>query len=126
MKIKNDLTNKVNDIDTSEIWNILSRIRLFIIYDEYVQSYIPDDYGNPGLKAISKRQNVNAWSSKCNYLINHIRKDFERCLKLIEEDQDLFVGFRISEKTKRGTFVRKLLTKRNICSILVIINNNKI
>lgn len=112
MKIENDLTNKVNDIDTSEIWNILSRIKFFIIYDEYVQSYIPDDYGNPGLKAISKRQNVNAWSSKCNYLINHIRKDFERCLKLIEEDQDLFVGFRISEKDKERNICSKTIDKK--------------
>lgn len=98
MKIENDLTNQAANIDTSVIRNKLSRIETFIIYDDFLQSHIPDDNGIPSFKAMTKKQNVNAWFAKCNYLINYIKKDFEKCLELIEGDKDLFVGFRISEK----------------------------
>ena len=79
----------INDLNISGINNDIDKINTFQIYDEFWQGYIPDDQGIPGLKALAKKQNVNAWSSKCNYLIAYIKKDLAACLKIIEEDKDI-------------------------------------
>lgn len=125
MKIENDITKQANNIDTSEIRNKLDKIKMFQIYDEAMQIHVPDDCDIPVLKAMAKKQNTNAWFSKCNYIIYYIKKDFEQCLKLIEEDEDLFVGFRISEKDKEKFYLLENIEYRlfTLCDVLAQMYN---
>lgn len=123
--MENDLTNQTNNIDITTIRNKLNKIKKFTIYDEFVQSYIPNDCGILGLRLLSKQQNVNAWSSKCNYLINHIKNDFEKCLLLIEEDEDYFIGYRISEKDEDKFYYIENIEYRlfTLCDVLAQMYN---
>lgn len=115
----------IDDIDITVIKGEIDKIKPFQIYDEYMQSYIPDDQGIPGLKAFSKKQNVNAWSSKCNYLIAHIKKDFLSCIKTIEEDENLFLGYRISEKDQEKFYFIENVEYRlfTLCDVLAQMYN---
>lgn len=125
MKIDNDVTKQANNIDTADIRNILDKIRMFEIYDVGTQIHIPDNCNDPSLKAMAKKQNTNAWFSKCNYIIYYIKKDFDQCLKLIEEDENLFVGFRISEKDKEKFYLLENIEYRlfTLCDVLAQMYN---
>ncbi len=120
MKIETDLTKQTNNIDTSEIRSNLDKIKMFQIYDEGTQIHVPDDCDIPIMKAMAKKQNTNAWFSKCNYIVDYIKKDFEKCLKLIEEDETLFVGFRISERDKEKFYLLENIEYRlfTLCDVL--------
>ncbi|MCI8282607.1 MAG: hypothetical protein HFI76_13190 [Lachnospiraceae bacterium] len=74
---------------------------------------------------MAKKQNVNAWSLKCNYIMQYIKKDFDQCLKLIENDQDVFVGFRISEKDKEKFYLLENMEYRlfSLCDVLAQMYN---
>lgn len=125
MKIKNDITKQANDIDTSDVRNILNKMKMFEIYDEVSQIHVPDNCNIPILKAMAKKQNTNAWFSKCNYIIYYIKKDVDQCLKLIEEDEKLFVGFRISEKDKEKFYLLENVEYRlfTLCDVLAQMYN---
>lgn len=125
MKIETDLTNQANHIDTSDIRTILDKIKMFEIYDEFTQIYVPNDCKMSSVNAMVKKQNVNAWSSKCNYIMHYMKKDFEQCIEFIEDDQDLFVGFRISEKDKEKFYLLENIEYRifTLCDVLAQMYN---
>ena len=115
----------INDINISGINDDINKINAFQIYDEFWQGHIPDDHGIPGLKALAKMQNVNAWSTKCNYLIAYIKKDLTMCLKIIEEDEDIYLGYRISEKDKEKFYLIENIEYRlfTLCDVLAQMYN---
>lgn len=125
MKIENDITKQAINIDTSDVRNILNKIKMFEIFDGSTQIHVPDNCNIPALRAMAKKQNTNTWFSKCNYIIYYIKKDFEQCLKLIEEDEDLFVGFRISEKDKEKFYLLENIEYRlfTLCDVLAQMYN---
>lgn len=127
MKIDKEIAElyHIDDIDITVIMDEVDKIKPFQIYDEYLQSYIPDNHGIPGLKAFSKKQNVNAWSSKCNYLIANIKKDFLSCIKTIEEDENLFLGYRVSEKDQEKFYFIENIEYRlfTLCDVLAQMYN---
>lgn len=125
MKIENDLTNQVNNIDTSEIRGILDKIKMFELFDNHVQIHVSNDCKDSMFKAMAKKQNTNAWFSKCNYIMYYIKRDFEQCLKLIEEDKNIFVGYRISEKDKEKFYLLENVEYRifTLCDVLAQMYN---
>lgn len=127
MKIDNEMAElfNIDNIDTTDIRTILNKIQPFTIYDDFGQIYVPKNCKNAVLNKMSKEQNINAWSYKCNYLIEYIKEDFEKCLKIIEEDKDLFVGYRISNIDKTKFYLLENIEYRlfTLCDVLAQMYN---
>jgi len=91
---------KIDQINLSELREKLKLAIPFPLYLNDAFKFIGKSHGMGPLEILSRMNDANTWMKKCNYLIEGISRSFLVAADFIDQNEKIFVPFRISQEDR--------------------------
>ncbi|HBS44661.1 MAG TPA: hypothetical protein DEA91_09770 [Paenibacillus sp.] len=91
---------KIDQINSSKLREYIKSIESFPLYLNDVFKFVGESNKKRVFEIMSRMNDGNTWIKKCNYLFEGINRSFLVAADLIDQNENLFVPFRVTQEDR--------------------------